>query len=396
MTLLDQGFHIRRGTEADIPVCDQIARMQEALRPSSLGWVRRDSFVDFHVACLGDSVVGFVIFHRGVRGMDAGWNVIHALAVLPRAEGQGVGRNLVYSVECPVRLRCPQFVDGDLANIANEFYLKAGLRCNAVETHYRGGARRGETRANPLNVWEMPILPIFVMGSNKEIPEAARQSGWAYGTREIEPPMDWAYQVDIDLGKAEGDWRRYKWDRYLEKIARWKPFAALVVDYFEPEQKDTMLRQVADLKALCVERILVCPKFVGACADIPQDCIVAVSVPSRYAGFIPPHEEVRGRRVHLLGGSPTQWFGCKSGRKKRPGTGLILSLRGAGARIISVDGNSHEASAQTGTYWYKGTQKRPVNGRFVHGDRFGTMVFSGREIVESLHQSMRHIQRSDF
>lgn len=387
MNLLERNFSIRKGVKADIDACDHIARVQEKLHPSSLGWVRKDEYKTFHVALFGDQIVGFVIYQTMKRGLDEGWQVIKALAVDPAVERIGVGRNLLYSVECPVKLRCPQFVNGEF-NSANNFYQNAGMRCNAIEAHYRGGEKRGQKRDNPLNVWELPILPIFVMGSNKEIPEAARLSGWAYGTREIEPPADWAYQVDIDLNKAKGDWRTYNWDNYLDKIRLWKPLAALVVDYFEPEQKDTMLRQIEDLKQLGVMRVLVCPKFDGAVADIPADCIVALSIPSRYAGFMPSAREISGRKVHFLGGSPVQWFGSNSGRFNRPKVGLISWAKGAGATVISVDGNSHEASAQTGTYWHNGRQTRPTDGTlWTHGDRFNTMVFSGKEILKSLHRA---------
>lgn len=396
MTLLDVGFHIRSGTSADVDACDAIARAQERRFPSSLGWIRKDAYTCFHVGVCDGEIAGFVVYHFTRRGDDAGKYVIKALVVAAQWEGKGVGRNLLYSVPTPVRLRTPAFVDASTDNPALKFYRGAGMKEVAREHVYRGGSRRGETRDNPLIVFDLPILPILVMGSNKEMLDVARLSGWAYGTREVERPKDYPFQVDIDLAKAEGDWRAYDWDKYCQKIARWKPFSALVVDYFERDQRNTMLRQVSDLEALGVSRVLVCPKFVGAVRDIPDRCVVAVSVPSRYAGFVPPLHELTGRRIHLLGGSPSKWFGAPTRRKGNSRTGIIAAIYGAGGRVVSVDGNSHEASAQTGTYWLDGRHKRPAHGCFVLGDRFNTMVFSGRQIMADLHDSAETAQYSVF
>lgn len=389
LNLLDRHFSIRLGAPDDVSDCDRIARLQERIHPSSLGWVRRSDYAHFHVGLLDGEVVGFVIFETMQRGADAGFQVIKALAVDPRYEGLGIGRNLLYSVECPIRLRCPQQVGG-LPNPSNRFYANAGLKQIDTETVYRGGPKRGQDRANSLYVWQLTILPVLVMGSNREMPEASRQSGWGYGLRSTEIPRDWPYQVDLEFSE---DWRSFDWTTYLDKIRRWKPFAALVMDYFEPDQRQTMLQQVKDLRAAGVMRVLVCPKFVGAVKDIPEDCVVAISIPSRYAGFVPPLHELAGRKLHLLGGSPPSWLGSKSkGRRGHSSSGYVTRFIGAGARVISVDGNSHEAAAQSGTYWQSGLWKRPFNGtHWVYGNRFNTLVQSGKNIAEEL-QGLSHVE----
>lgn len=393
--LLQIGFSIRAGCASDIGKCDGIARMQEKLHPSSLGWVRKEDYETFNVALAGKDIIGFVIYHTLVRGKENGWNTVKALAVDPAYEGLGVGRNLLYSVDTPIILRCPQFSNGEL-NRANGFYYNAGFRLKTTETIYRGGNKKGQNRKNPLNVWVLPILPILVMGSNSRMPECARKTGWAYGTREIEIPQDWAYQVDIDLASAKGDWRSYHWESYLGKIARWKPFSALVVDYFEPAQTKTMLKQVQDLKDLGVMRVLVCPKFKGAVKDIPESCVVALSIPSRYAAFMPDKEELIGKKVHFLGGSPVKWFGSQSGRKNSQKSGYLAIVSGYGAKILAVDGNSHQVSAVNGTYWENGRQRRPVDRHWQHGDWFNTMLVSGKNILEDLHDSASSVQTSHF
>lgn len=385
--LLERGFRIRRGTAADADACDRIARDQEKKRNSSLGWVKKVEYTQkysaFHVGEIGSQIVGFVLFHTAVKGDDVGYTVVKALAVDSRYEGLGIGRNLLYSVECPIRLRCPQRVNVSEPNPANTFYANAGFRITGIETEYRGGEKKGLPRSNPLNVWELPILPILVQGNNRQMPDVARRSGWAYGVRATEKPRDYCLQVDIE-------WRDYSWPEYVRKIEAWKPFAALVPDYEHPRQRRTMLNRIEHLKALGVMRVLVCPKFDGAVADIPADCVVAVSIPSTYAGFVPDYRELRGRRVHLLGGSPPKWFGARS--KQQSATGYIAGMVGAGVKVISVDGNAHTGAAEGGILWHDHRWVKPDE----PVDLYAFSVRSGRAILADLHQVSGQSQLSLF
>jgi GNAT superfamily N-acetyltransferase len=366
MSLLDAGFHIRLGTVDDMDVLLGILRQQERLHKGCLGFppprAFRDALEDrrVHVALLADRIVGLVEYWRRRDGIQT----IYHLAVLPEAEGDGVGRNLLYSVECPIRLKCPQVVNKDEENPANKFYAHAGLICTSNDER--------------LNTWELPILPILVQGTNREMPRIARETGWAYGVRAIEKPRDWCFQVDLEFSE---DWRSFDWQTYIEQIRAWKPVAALALDYFEPAQLPTLLAQIDDLRAAGVMRVLVCPKFHGAVKDIPTDCIVAISIPSSYAGFVPHFSELRGRKVHLLGGSPPKWFGSQ--RSQNNATGYIAAVQGAGATIISVDGNAHTARAEQGAIWRDCVwdfSAAPV-------DLYGFMVESGNNIRRDLHKS---------
>jgi hypothetical protein len=124
--------------------------------------------------------------------------------------------------------------------------------------------------------------------------------------------------------------------RFIPLVQKYRPVFAMVRDYERAEQREEMLREIEMLRGLGVLRIGVVPKFEGAIQDIPRDCIVAVSVPSSYAGYVPPLEQLRGRRVHLLGGNPKAQLD------------LIVKMRGIGAQVLSVDYNVHERNAQNG------------------------------------------------
>jgi hypothetical protein len=129
---------------------------------------------------------------------------------------------------------------------------------------------------------------------------------------------------------------------------------------------------------------MVCPKFAGAVAHIPSWCIVAISVPSKYAGYVPPMHELKGRRVHMLGGSPVQQ------RKWQ------IRLQGAGAIVVSADGNAHEKKAQRAGWW-TGERWQVIGQRNMADGEYETLIIeSGRNIVRMLNANAGLQQLSMF
>lgn len=300
--------------------------------------------------CEGDDgrIVGFVDFHS----RRDGWQTIYHLATDREYAGQGVGRYLLYSVPCPVRLKVTANNE-----TANRFYAKAGMRLVDTEA----GKKR------PLNVYELRILGIFCMGNGPgdTFPTVARKSGMAYGVRSSEQARAWPFMLDID-------WKKYNdgkltWSDYMQMVEQYRPVQAMCVDYESPEKLPQLRRQIEDLRAAGVMRVMVCPKFDGAIADIPDDCIVAISIPSGYAGFIPDLSKLPGRKLHLLGGTP---------HKQRK---YALEFQAAGATVISFDGNSHQRAAQTGSVFASGKWLRSsVATKYDAGDVADVMIQSGR------------------
>jgi GNAT superfamily N-acetyltransferase len=366
-TLLGR-FRIRRGTADDVAACDRIARQQEKAQPSSLGWVMKQSYTannhTFHVGEVDGIIRGFVLFSTPTRGKNKSWHVVHALAVQPGWEGWGIGRNLLYSVPTPIRLKCPQTVGKTpRANPANAFYRNAGMQL--------AGTEAGKHRA--LNVWEMRRLIIFCAGGNVAYPALARASRQAYGIRSDYTAFDWPFMVDAPF-KPE----HWNWSKHIRAINTLRPVAALVRDYGTYDgvtvTKAEMLRQVQALRDCGVLRIFVCPKSHGAIQDIPADCGIAISVDSSYAGFLPDFRELNGRFVHLLGGVPQQWLD------------LIPKIEGHGAHVISCDGSSHESGSKRGSHWHWETHKwNGANGK--KADYYGTIPISGRNIVRIMNAS---------
>lgn len=172
---------------------------------------------------------------------------------------------------------------------------------------------------------------IYVRGGEPIAADIARRGGMAYGVRHDYKPYGDVFMLDIK-------WKNYDWAQYMEKVKQHKPQLAMVADYEHPNQKALMVSQINDLRRLEVPHIMVCPKFNGAVVDIPRDVILAVSVPTDYAGHLPAAEEVKGRRLHLLGGHPDQ-------------QNYLIWHRYRGVEVFSVDGNVLGYKAGMGQFW---------------------------------------------
>lgn len=268
-----------------------------------------------HVAQYDRVVVGFVQYHA----RRDGWQTIYHIAVDRAWRGHGIGRLLLFSVPCPMRLKVT--VDNDRAI---RFYEHLNM-VHAGDDAARSG--------RALRVYELHTLFIQCAGNNRKFPALCAAAGVAYGSRHDDQIRGYPVMIDIN-------WRSYRWRDYLRIVRRERPIMAMVPDYESSSQREHMLMMIRQLRAAGVLRVMVCPKFDGAIADIPRDCIVAVSVPTGYAGYLPPPRDLTGRNLHLLGGSPV---------KQRP---LILQYAGIGAHVTSADGNSHTASY--GQVWIDG------------------------------------------
>lgn len=346
------GFGIFRATGDDIKPIQAIARKFS----NELGFVMRVSLeraidkAELHVARNPDGdVIGFVNWHRRRDGIS----VIYEIAVHPDYQKLGVGANLLWSVPAPIRLK----VTTD--NPANAFYQSLNMRLIATEAG----------RKRPLNVYELRTLFVFCQGSNKSFPAIARECGVAYGTRSDDAAQAYPFMLDIK-------WKDYKWDKHIKKVKDYHPVMVCAPDYTDKSQREDLMAKIAELRGLGVLRVVVIPKFKGAVDDIPANCVIGISVPSSYAGYVLDDEDVakiRGRYVHLLGGTPQSQRAFYDDYTAR------------GVCVISMDGNGFQKNASFGAYFESGRWTRPQNTRFVHGDMHSTMIYSLNQIVDYLH-----------
>jgi hypothetical protein len=127
------------------------------------------------------------------------------------------------------------------------------------------------------------------------------------------------------------------------------------------------LTQVSDLVDLGV-RPMCCPKFTGATYDIPAGVIIAISVPTDYAGFLPDPAEIAGRELHFLGGHPDQF--------------VLLRQKYRQSQLMSCDCSAIFQKAQFGAFW----SARRNTWRYVK-NRFSTHALT-RMSARTVHRYM--------
>ena len=176
---------------------------------------------------------------------------------------------------------------------------------------------------------------IYCRGGDKTAPKVAAFAGLLSGSRNDYKSYAQVSMLDWDFSV---EWTLKRWNKYLAEIAKHQPLIALIPDYFSDTPQSVMLQQVAEVKEAGACHVAVCPKFVGAVADIPLDCIIAVSVPTEYAGFLPAASELVGRRLHLLGGHPDQHL-------------YLMRVRYPQNEIFSIDANVSAMQAGYGKWW---------------------------------------------
>lgn len=340
---------IRVATHDDVPGILRIAHQYR----NELGYVHPVALREHiarHtvlVAVQDNNLLGFVDYHS----RRDGWQTVYHLATDRAHTAQGVGRQLLYAVPCPIRLK----VTAD--NPANQFYAGAGMQLVASEPGKR----------QPLNIYELRVLYVLVKGGVPQLPDIARATGMAYGVRGDYKAYSWPFMVDVDFESFLSG--ALIWSDYLSQIRVCNPVQAMVVDYGQHQpSRDVLYQQINDLRMMGITRIMVCPKFEGAFADIPPDCIIALSVPSKMAGWLPnDYGVLRGRKVHLLGGEV---------ERQRRVAALVTQ---AGGTVISMDGNSHTKAAAFGRL-YTGNRWIQTTGR----TSFDLIAESGANIRASV------------
>lgn len=171
---------------------------------------------------------------------------------------------------------------------------------------------------------------IYCRGGDKEAGLVAKMAGVMYGVHYKHKPYDVpVFMLDVGPGSVN-------WDLYLNKVREYKPVMALTPDYYVSDRR-TLWSQIDSLRSLGVERVCVAPKFHGAVSHIPYDCLVGVSVPTRYAGFLPHPNELDGRKLHYLGGHPDQ-------------VAYLVRVY-SGSESVSVDMNIIGYKACHGQFW---------------------------------------------
>lgn len=181
---------------------------------------------------------------------------------------------------------------------------------------------------------------IFCADGNPRAAMLAMAAGYRYGARlpstVYAPPYF-----------ADQDWRSPDRAAYMAALAIHRPAMATVLDWEREEQWPEVLSW-AEEAAGHVGAVVVIPKIPGTIPDVPVEVggkpvVIGYSVPSRYGATSVPLWELRGRRLHLLGGSPQAQM-------------RLWDYLGGVAEVVSADGNMLLKMANTRCcYWTRET-----------------------------------------
>jgi hypothetical protein len=173
---------------------------------------------------------------------------------------------------------------------------------------------------------------IYCAGGNQRLANIAIEEGFLYGAR----------SDDIRKLRCNGlidiNWKKYDWTDFVTKVNIHRPKYAVIPDILNMEEIGRANRQGEEILAIGSIPILV-PKINGAIHLLPKKFVIGISVPTKYAGFLPQVRELKGRTIHLLGGSPPQ---------QREVCWYLTSLS---IKIGSADINSHSLASDFGSYW---------------------------------------------
>lgn len=174
---------------------------------------------------------------------------------------------------------------------------------------------------------------IYCRGGDKDAPTIAREAGMRYGIRYDYTAYGDVYMLDAGLSP--------RWTIYKRKVAKYKPFFALVPDFETYRDAVQINLYIQDLRDLGVSLIGVTPKFYGALAqiEIAEDIVICESIPTTYSGYLLADDEIVSGRYHLLGGDV------------RHQMSEIKRIALHGGKVVSADGSKLLFKAAYGQVW---------------------------------------------
>nr|WP_303647912.1 DUF6610 family protein [Haloarchaeobius amylolyticus] len=146
----------------------------------------------------------------------------------------------------------------------------------------------------------------------------------------------------------DNDFRNPNLNRYIERVCEHEPRVGVIGDAYDAAKAETYVQTVRELQETVPKtEFIIVPKCREAIDAIPDDIVLGYS--RGYADIL-THEfsdfmDWRGRRVHILGGSPPKQLHVID-QLTRP------TLTGdSPADIVGLDWNGLHRGAQFGEFW---------------------------------------------
>lgn len=184
----------------------------------------------------------------------------------------------------------------------------------------------------------------------------AVRSGWLYGVQSSGSGGICSNYDVIQKHKVEfidNEFKGYKHDLHCQAVAKYKPKYATVRDIMTKDQCQevgieyypfTQILDWAEELSQYAQNVIVIPKY-DCLSKIPEKFMLGYSVPTSYGGTPLPIEMFKGRRIHLLGGSPNK---------------QIAFWQAAPDSIVSLDNNYLLKIANYGNVWCPDGQTRSL------------------------------------
>jgi hypothetical protein len=154
--------------------------------------------------------------------------------------------------------------------------------------------------------------------------------------------------LDVPVGMLDNDFRNPDLDRYVDRVHEYEPSVGIIGDAYDASEARSYVQTIRDLQASFPDaEFVIVPKCREAIEAIPADIVLGYS--RGYADLL-AHEfsdpvDWRGRRVHILGGSPPKQLAVIDQLTQPTLTG------DPPADIVGLDWNGLHRGAQFGEFW---------------------------------------------
>ena len=177
----------------------------------------------------------------------------------------------------------------------------------------------------------------------------AYRLGFLPGFREDCGYQQTQYQnLNIPVGMLDNDFRNPDLDRYVARFFEYEPKVGVIGDVYEGDDVDKYVATAREIQASYPDaELVIVPKCREVIDTIPNDLVLGYSrgYADRLAHEFSEPADWRGRRIHILGGSPPkQWDVIE--QLTRP-----TLTDDPPADIVGLDWNGLHRGAQFGEFW---------------------------------------------
>ncbi|WP_254538735.1 DUF6610 family protein [Halomarina litorea] len=154
--------------------------------------------------------------------------------------------------------------------------------------------------------------------------------------------------LDLSVGMLDNDFRNPDLERYVERVIEYEPEVAVIGDAYDATEAETYVRTIRDVETRVPgTEFVIVPKCRSAIEAIPDEIVLGYSrgYADRLAHEFSDPVDWRGRRVHILGGSPPKQLEVIDQLTQPTLTGAPP------ADIVGLDWNGLHRGAQFGEFW---------------------------------------------